>query len=104
MADLTQTFRGNLVGCEARTYDGFKDGDGKEVQGGVRRSVWLSQAFDQAPIEIRAFGGQEGTFESLRKLGQGALIEVVAELRAQNNKLTLRMQSARALTPATAGK
>lgn len=92
-ADLLQAVSGTLVGCEARPYEGFTDPQGEVRQGGVTRTIFVSQAFHAGPIEVKVPPAHEGTFEKLRALGFGAEVEVICQVRANNNRVTLRLVS-----------
>lgn len=87
MAGDVQVLTGDLVGAVARSYQSFTDRDTKEVRpGGVTYNIFISTGFDAAPVEVKV--SDPALFGELARAGFGALVEVVCELSARNNRIS----------------
>lgn len=96
MAEL-QTLQGVLVAAVEEAYSGFTGRDGKVVEGGTRRKVWVATSFDSDPQEVRVSDAR--AFSALVEAGEGSIVRLVCELRASNDRIVRRLQSAEVQVP-----
>lgn len=81
------TIQGTLIGCVERSYGAFTDGQGREVQGGTTRRVFLAGAFDSRPAEVKVKDPK--LFESIRACGQWAEVRLTCQAFARRSELEL---------------
>ncbi len=93
---MLNTLRGAIVGAEAKPYASFTNRETGETRpAGTTYRVYLSEDFGRAPVEVKC---TEADYRAALALGPGALVDALVDLRASNNRLSMKLES---LTPAS---
>ena len=93
------TLIGTLVGFESSSYKGFTANDGRQIQPGVKYTVWLSCDEHQAPQPIRCNPEQ---YIALDKLGFGEMVAAEVTYFAEGRGFKIVLDTFEVFRPSAA--